>query len=300
LEPHRHRHAPGGQRVDQAGEAFGEGAALILLVPDEVSDAERGEVFARVPVRQSIDGLPGLVLPDLHADLESLVVAEADAGVGARRRGEQGGAEEGSVHEPILARRARCHETFSGSRSYDVMGTTEGGPEENITDAFAGVPGRPRKHGCVPGYPGVGEDGAYASDHQKGLDMVARVRAQMGPEPFEVMLQVQAALPVMCRVWPPERLFQFLRCRLGLTQHELAHKAGLAPSQITRLEGGRDCLLSTWRRAYAALGLELSLLPLSGLSIVELEERAAGGRPSVARPPSLRPHGPWFKRPGGG
>ena len=129
-----------------------------------------------------------------------------------------------------------------------------------------------------------------------GDELIARVRAEMGPEPLEIIFKIGSAIPEDYRAWPPARMVQFIRCRLGLTQHELASKAGLAPSQLSRLEGGKDCLLSTWARVYAALGMNFCVLPLTGLTIAELERRAAEVRSPYARAPSLRPHGPWFRK----
>lgn len=125
--------------------------------------------------------------------------------------------------------------------------------------------------------------------------MLARVRASMGAEPLEVILAAGRALPESYRDWPPARMIQFVRLRLGFTQQELARKAGLAPSQISRLEGGKDCLLSTWARAYNALGVAVRIGPESDLTVEELVRSAAEGRPQYARPATLRPHGPWFR-----
>lgn len=124
--------------------------------------------------------------------------------------------------------------------------------------------------------------------------MLARARAAMGPEPLEEILGAGKSLPEDYRTWPPARMLQFVRCRLKFTQHELACKAGLAPSQISRLEAGKDCLLSTWTRAYAALGVELRLMPVSTKTADELELLAAETRDPYENRRSLRPHGPWF------
>ena len=78
----------------------------------------------------------------------------------------------------------------------------------------------------------------------------------------------------------PEETFLYVRCRLRLKQDELAWKSGVAQSIVSRVEGGADARLSTWRRLYAAMGFELILLPLSTRSIEELEERARIGRAS--------------------
>lgn len=128
----------------------------------------------------------------------------------------------------------------------------------------------------------------------EGEAMIAEMRARLGPEPAAEILTVNERLPPECRNWPAARMFQFFRCRLRLTQSEVASLAGLAPSQISRLEGGSDCLLSTWRRAYYALGLDFTVLPRSDRTIEELERKVESRRVSP-RKRSLRPHGPWFR-----
>lgn len=50
-------------------------------------------------------------------------------------------------------------------------------------------------------------------------------------------------------------------------------------AQISRFEGGADARLSTWQRLYAALGLELLLVPACGLSLEALEEKLESRRP---------------------
>lgn len=130
----------------------------------------------------------------------------------------------------------------------------------------------------------------------EGLAIQARVRAAMGPEPLDILLSSVRTLPESCRNWPSPRLFQWIRFRLGFTQQELARRAGLAPSQISRLEAGRDCLFSTWTRAYAAMGLDVRLIPASLETAEQLEAKSPAGRPEGR--PSLRPHGPWFRRRG--
>lgn len=132
--------------------------------------------------------------------------------------------------------------------------------------------------------------------------ILSRVKLAMGPEVLELVLKTADAGPLELRDWPPERMFQYLRCRLSFTQAELARKAGLTQSQISRVESGSDCLLSTWTRAYAAMGFELRLLPASGASIEELERRSEIGRPEGhwlrqrARPRRLWQNGVMISR----
>lgn len=118
-----------------------------------------------------------------------------------------------------------------------------------------------------------------ATKDEEGISILESVNRSMGPEPVELLLKAGADAPAELRSWPPERMFQYLRCRFRFTQLELARKAGLAQSQVSRVESGADCLLSTWVRAYAAMGFELRLLPATGMGIEELERSAEAGRP---------------------
>lgn len=115
--------------------------------------------------------------------------------------------------------------------------------------------------------------------HERGVEILNRVKQSLGPEVVELLLESAEAAPLELKDWPPERMFQYLRCRLRFTQGELARKAGLTQSQVSRVESGADCLLSTWTRAYAAMGFVLRLLPLSAMKVEELEKRAEEGRP---------------------
>lgn len=117
------------------------------------------------------------------------------------------------------------------------------------------------------------------TNDEQASAMLARVGLSMGPEVLELLLKSAETEPRELRGWPPERMFQYLRCRLRFTQGELAQKAGLTQSQVSRVESGADCLLSTWTRVYAAMGFELHLLPAAAASVVELERRAEEGRP---------------------
>jgi DNA-binding XRE family transcriptional regulator len=110
-------------------------------------------------------------------------------------------------------------------------------------------------------------------------EMIARVKAAFGPDWVETLLAAVQALPPEWKDRAAQAGFQSLRCRLRFTQDELAGKAGVAQSQISLIEGGGDALLSTWRRLYEAMGLELLLVPLSSASLDQLRRRAEQGRP---------------------
>lgn len=115
-----------------------------------------------------------------------------------------------------------------------------------------------------------------------------------GPEPFDELMGAARGLPVWWRDKSPADGFVALRRRFQFTQDEVAERSGLAQSLLSRLEGGGDARLSTWRRAYAAMGFELLLLPVCACSARELEAIAEARRPpgswirQRARP---RPHG---------
>jgi len=112
-----------------------------------------------------------------------------------------------------------------------------------------------------------------------GLEYLRRAREALGPELIELLLKAPGAVPETWRGWTAHRGFVYLRCRLRFTQQELAQKSQTAQSQVSRLEGGCDALLSTWRAVYAAMGFELLLLPVSALTLEQLEKRAEEGRP---------------------
>jgi len=124
------------------------------------------------------------------------------------------------------------------------------------------------------------------TNDEDGVSILDSVRRALGPEPVELLLKSGGDAPVELRSWPPERMFQYLRCRLSFTQLELARKAGLTQSQVSRVESGADCLLSTWTKVYAAMGFELRLLPISGMGVEELARNAEAGRP----------HGHWLRQ----
>ncbi|MDX6770915.1 MAG: hypothetical protein SF051_15380 [Elusimicrobiota bacterium] len=102
-----------------------------------------------------------------------------------------------------------------------------------------------------------------------------------GPDPFEILAGYGQAVPGPWRDWPPERWFVTLRCMLQMTQDQIARKSGLNQSVVSRLEGGFDARLSSWRKAYAAMGFDLVLLPVALSSRESLEARAEEGRATV-------------------
>lgn len=107
---------------------------------------------------------------------------------------------------------------------------------------------------------------------QEGLEIRRRAAALFGPDPLEKVLRLAGELPPDWCV-RPERDLDMFRHRFGLRQRDLARFAGLTRTQVVRLEGGRDALLSTLRKAYAALGFELLLVPRAAVPLEALEER---------------------------
>lgn len=62
---------------------------------------------------------------------------------------------------------------------------------------------------------------------EPGISMIAHLRREMGPEVVELLLKLSDAAPAELREWPPERVFQYIRCRFKFTQTEIGLKAGL-------------------------------------------------------------------------
>lgn len=116
-------------------------------------------------------------------------------------------------------------------------------------------------------------------NNNEAAEILRKLRADMGEDLIEILLKYSGALPRQWREWTSERCFEYLRCRLKFTQDELSQKSNLAQSRISQIEGGSDALLSTWCRLYAAMGFKLILLPVSPLTVEQLEERAEQGRP---------------------
>ena len=65
-------------KIDEFRKTFLERAADAFRVPDEVTDAERGEVLACIPRGQAGQGPVALVLPDFLADAPRLGGREID------------------------------------------------------------------------------------------------------------------------------------------------------------------------------------------------------------------------------
>jgi transcriptional regulator with XRE-family HTH domain len=65
----------------------------------------------------------------------------------------------------------------------------------------------------------------------------------------------------MAKSLPPSGYLKQRRLELGLTQAELASRAGIEQSQISKLERNLDVRLSTLMKVLTALDLDLELVP---------------------------------------
>lgn len=90
--------------------------------------------------------------------------------------------------------------------------------------------------------------------------------------PFLGALLAAKAVPAKWLEWPFSKAFGLFRRSRGLTQAELAVRAGVARCQIVRFEKGRDVRLSSLRRIFAALDCDLVLLPRSDKIIAEIQD----------------------------
>lgn len=117
------------------------------------------------------------------------------------------------------------------------------------------------------------------NNDERAAEILRAARAALGPDFLEMLIQAAQAVPQDWRDWTSERGFEFLRCRLKFTQDELSEKSGVAQSQISRIEGGGDALLSTWKALYHAMGFKLMLFPVSSKTVAQLEKDAEQGRP---------------------
>lgn len=102
--------------------------------------------------------------------------------------------------------------------------------------------------------------------------------ALKGPAPFDELLAYAQLMPEPWRDWPPERWFEGVRMVLQTTQDQIALKSGLTQSQVSRLEGGEDTRLSTWKRAYAAMGFDVAVVPIARFDEAELRRMSEEGR----------------------
>ena len=69
---------------------------------------------------------------------------------------------------------------------------------------------------------------------------------------------------------PPATSLSTLRCKLGLTQVELANRLGMTQSDLSKLERRQDVRLSSLRSYAAALGGHLRVLFLLGAESTEI------------------------------
>ena len=53
-----------------------------------------------------------------------------------------------------------------------------------------------------------------------------------------------------------------IRAMAGITQKELAARADVTQKQVSYIEGGRDCCISTLRRLLNVLGYDLAAVPI--------------------------------------
>lgn len=79
------------------------------------------------------------------------------------------------------------------------------------------------------------------------------------------------------------------RRALGLSQRELARRAGLQQAQVSRFERGGDIRLSSLKQLAAALNLELLAIPAGSGPRLNLPAPGAGTVPTAGagEPPSL-------------
>jgi DNA-binding XRE family transcriptional regulator len=75
-------------------------------------------------------------------------------------------------------------------------------------------------------------------------------------------LRLIALAPEVWRTKPHQFHLWLARKRDGLTQRQLAEKAGVHQSLVARVERGRDVRLSTMRRLYQTLGYHMLIVPL--------------------------------------
>jgi len=129
------------------------------------------------------------------------------------------------------------------------------------------------------------------------LAVMARAIAESGEPPLETWLEFARGAPEDLASWPAARTYQHIRCRLRYSQSELAAKTGLSQSNLSRIEAGEDCLLSTMRRLYEAMGLALLLVPKADAGVSRLLDAAEDARPPRRRfAQTARPRRVWVRR----
>lgn len=123
-------------------------------------------------------------------------------------------------------------------------------------------------------------EGRHESADERVVRSLQETLKNAGPDELQELLRLGMSLPADWRGWPPERCLEYLRCRLKFTQDELAKKAGLAQSLVSRIEGGAPALLGTWVKLFKGMGFDLVLLPVSDLPLKAIERKAERGRPA--------------------
>ena len=122
------------------------------------------------------------------------------------------------------------------------------------------------------------------------FEMTRRASDSFGPDYIDFLFEASDDVPRQWRDMSPQRALDHLRLRLGMTQRELSRRSGVAQSQISRLFAGDDSRMSTWIRLYAALGLDLLLVPAAAMPFHKVEERFERPRRRSPRPSA------WNKR----
>lgn len=113
---------------------------------------------------------------------------------------------------------------------------------------------------------------------EEGRAVADMKRLLAQPTTYELYEAFVKGLPPRWRELPPYEQFERLRCLVTITQDQVARRAGLHQSAVSKLEGGRDSKLSTWRKAYDAMGFDLILLPIPRGTAAELRKLAATDR----------------------
>lgn len=75
-------------------------------------------------------------------------------------------------------------------------------------------------------------------------------------------MDLVAHLPAKWLRRPLHFQLRWMRLQAGLTQAQLARRAGVHQSFVAKVEGGRDARLSSVKKLYAALGYQIFLMPV--------------------------------------